>query len=33
MAIAPIVGKFRKRVILDLSAGIGLGVAAGFAFW
>ncbi|KAG8935980.1 hypothetical protein FRC02_005176 [Tulasnella sp. 418] len=31
--IAPITGKLRKRLILDLSVGLGLGTAAGFAFW
>jgi len=33
MPIAPVVGKLRKRLILDLSAGIGLGTAAGFGYW
>jgi len=31
--IGPIVGKFRKRLVLDLSVSIGLGVAAGYVFW
>ncbi|KAG9098312.1 hypothetical protein FS749_004122 [Ceratobasidium sp. UAMH 11750] len=33
MAIAPITGKLRKRLILDLSAALGLGVAAGYGYW
>lgn len=33
MPIAPIVGKLRKRAILDLSLGIGLGFSAAYAFW
>jgi len=33
MAIAPITGKLRKRVILDISAALGLGTAAGYGYW
>ncbi|KAJ7224180.1 cytochrome-c oxidase subunit VIIa [Mycena pura] len=33
MAIAPITGMLRKRFWLDVSTGLGLGVAAGAAFW
>lgn len=33
MPIAPIVGKLRKRALLDLSLGIGLGFSAAYAFW
>ncbi|KAJ7577043.1 COX7A, subunit VIIa of cytochrome c oxidase [Mycena floridula] len=33
MPIAPIVGKFRKKMILDLSLGIGLGFGGAYAFW
>jgi len=33
MPIAPIVGKLRKRMILDLSLGIGLGISGAYAFW
>jgi len=33
MPIAPVVGKLRKKLILDLSAAIGLGTAAGFGYW
>ncbi|KAG9010656.1 hypothetical protein FRB94_010133 [Tulasnella sp. JGI-2019a] len=33
MAIAPITGKLRKRLILDLSVALGLGTAGGYAFW
>ncbi|KII87320.1 hypothetical protein PLICRDRAFT_113296 [Plicaturopsis crispa FD-325 SS-3] len=33
MAIAPITGKLRKRLWLDLSFGIGLGVTSAYAFW
>jgi len=32
-SIAPITGKLRKRLILDLSASMGLGIAAGYAWW
>lgn len=31
--IAPITGKLRKRLWLDLSVGIGLGVSSAYAFW
>ncbi|KAF8317766.1 uncharacterized protein EI90DRAFT_3158694 [Cantharellus anzutake] len=33
MPIAPIVGKLRKRLIVDLTAGIGLGTASAFGYW
>jgi len=33
MAIAPITGKLRRRLITDLSVGMGLGVAGGYIFW
>jgi len=33
MAIAPITGKLRKRLVLDLSVAMGLGVAGGYAWW
>ena len=33
MPIAPITGKLRKRLILDLTAALGLGTASGFAYW
>ncbi|GHJ88455.1 hypothetical protein NliqN6_4857 [Naganishia liquefaciens] len=33
MPVAPIIGKFRKRLILDLSVAIGLGTAAGYGYW
>lgn len=33
MPIAPIVGKLRKRFFIDLSLGMGLGVASGYAYW
>ncbi|KAG8889262.1 hypothetical protein FRB98_005075 [Tulasnella sp. 332] len=32
-AIAPITGKLRKRLILDLSMALGLGTAGGYGFW
>lgn len=33
MPIAPITGKLRKRVLLDLSASLGLGTAAAYGWW
>jgi cytochrome c oxidase subunit 7 len=33
MPIAPITGKLRKRLWLDLTCALGLGVAAGYAYW
>ncbi|QRW16964.1 hypothetical protein RhiXN_04966 [Rhizoctonia solani] len=33
MAIAPITGKLRKRLILDITAALGLGTAAGYGYW
>lgn len=31
--IAPITGKLRKKIWLDLSVGIGLGVTSAYGFW
>ncbi|GAA99355.1 uncharacterized protein L969DRAFT_47123 [Mixia osmundae IAM 14324] len=33
MAIAPIAGKLRRRLILDLSFSMGAGVALGYGWW
>jgi len=33
MAIAPITGMLRKRFWVDVSSALGLGVAAGYAYW
>ncbi|KAH8081137.1 hypothetical protein HD553DRAFT_344342 [Filobasidium floriforme] len=33
MALAPIVGKLRKRLVLDLSVSLGLGIAGGYVYW
>jgi hypothetical protein len=33
MAIAPIVGKFRRRLIFDLTGSIGGGMVMGYWFW
>ncbi|KAH9995396.1 cytochrome-c oxidase subunit VIIa [Russula compacta] len=33
MPIAPITGKLRKRLWLDLSCGLGLGIAGAYAYW
>ncbi|KAF2742759.1 cytochrome c oxidase family protein-like protein [Sporormia fimetaria CBS 119925] len=33
MAIKPITGMLRRRIVLDLSVSIGLGVAAGYGWW
>ncbi|KAF9512652.1 hypothetical protein BS47DRAFT_1345094 [Hydnum rufescens UP504] len=33
MPIAPITGKLRKRLILDLTSALGLGTASSFAYW
>ncbi|KAH9471670.1 hypothetical protein Pst134EA_005549 [Puccinia striiformis f. sp. tritici] len=33
MAIAPITGKLRKRIILDISVSLGLGTAAAYGWW
>lgn len=33
MPIAPITGKLRKRLWLDLSVAIGLGVSSAYAYW
>ncbi|KZT56896.1 cytochrome-c oxidase, partial [Calocera cornea HHB12733] len=29
----PIVGKLRKRLVLDLTCSIGLGIAMGYSYW
>ncbi|RKP39142.1 hypothetical protein BJ085DRAFT_19362 [Dimargaris cristalligena] len=31
--IAPITGKVRRAIIFDISLGLGLGIAGGYAFW
>ncbi|KIY62256.1 Cox9 subunit VIIa of cytochrome c oxidase [Cylindrobasidium torrendii FP15055 ss-10] len=31
--LAPITGKLRKRFIVDMTGGLGLGIAAGYAYW
>lgn len=33
MPIAPITGKLRKRLWLDLSVAFGLGISSAYAFW
>ncbi|EIM80391.1 cytochrome-c oxidase [Stereum hirsutum FP-91666 SS1] len=33
MPIAPITGKLRKRLWLDLSTSLGLGTACAYFFW
>jgi hypothetical protein len=33
MPIAPITGKLRKRLWLDISVALGLGVSSAYAFW
>ncbi|KAI8452633.1 hypothetical protein BY996DRAFT_7211839 [Phakopsora pachyrhizi] len=33
MAIAPITGKLKKRLFLDLSIGLGLGTAGAYSWW
>ncbi|KAN0130946.1 hypothetical protein V8E53_011324 [Lactarius tabidus] len=33
MPIAPITGKLRKRLWLDLSCGLGFGISAAYAYW
>ncbi|BFZ53181.1 hypothetical protein PYCC9005_000204 [Savitreella phatthalungensis] len=33
MAIAPITGKLRKQLIVDLSVAFGLGITGGYAWW
>lgn len=32
-SIAPITGKLRKRLILDLTVSLGGGTVLGFAYW
>ncbi|EJU03805.1 cytochrome-c oxidase [Dacryopinax primogenitus] len=29
----PIVGKLRKRLVLDITCSIGLGLAMGYSYW
>ncbi|KAI0289452.1 hypothetical protein BC826DRAFT_1107022 [Russula brevipes] len=33
MPIAPITGKLRKRLWLDLSCAFGLGISGAYAYW
>lgn len=33
MPIAPITGKLRKRLWLDLSCAFGLGISSAYAYW
>ncbi|KAG0148912.1 hypothetical protein CROQUDRAFT_371502 [Cronartium quercuum f. sp. fusiforme G11] len=33
MPIAPITGKLRKRLLLDLTASLGLGTAGAYSWW
>ncbi|KAI9458102.1 hypothetical protein F5148DRAFT_1221109 [Russula earlei] len=33
MPIAPITGKLRKRLWLDLSCALGLGISTAYAYW
>ncbi|KIK48293.1 hypothetical protein CY34DRAFT_798401 [Suillus luteus UH-Slu-Lm8-n1] len=33
MPIAPITGRLRKRLWLDLSVALGLGVSSAYAYW
>ncbi|KAG6335835.1 hypothetical protein ID866_3249 [Astraeus odoratus] len=33
MPIAPITGRLRKRLWLDLSVALGLGVTSAYGFW
>ncbi|KZV68215.1 cytochrome-c oxidase subunit VIIa [Peniophora sp. CONT] len=33
MAIAPITGKLRKRLWLDVTMSLGLGTSAAYAWW
>lgn len=33
MPIAPITGKLRKRLWLDLSVAFGLGISSAYAYW
>ncbi|EKD02770.1 cytochrome-c oxidase [Trichosporon asahii var. asahii CBS 8904] len=33
MAVAPITGMLKKRLLFDIGAGLGLGFAGGYAFW
>jgi cytochrome c oxidase subunit 7 len=33
MPIAPITGKLRKRLWLDLSCALGFGISSAYAYW
>ncbi|KDQ61726.1 hypothetical protein JAAARDRAFT_31194 [Jaapia argillacea MUCL 33604] len=33
MPVPPITGKLRKRLWLDVTVALGLGVSCGYAFW
>jgi len=33
MTIAPITGRLKKQLIMDLSIALGIGTVAGYAFW
>ncbi|KAF2729180.1 cytochrome c oxidase family protein-like protein [Polyplosphaeria fusca] len=33
MAVKPITGMLRRRVVLDISVALGLGTTAGYAWW
>jgi cytochrome c oxidase subunit 7 len=33
MPFAPITGKLRKRLWLDLSCALGLGISSAYAYW
>ncbi|KAF2713042.1 cytochrome c oxidase family protein-like protein [Pleomassaria siparia CBS 279.74] len=33
MAIKPITGMLKRQIVLDISMGLGLGVAAGYGWW
>ncbi|KAF1808109.1 cytochrome c oxidase family protein-like protein [Eremomyces bilateralis CBS 781.70] len=33
MAVKPITGMLRRGLVIDLSVSIGLGTAAGYAWW
>ncbi|KAF2275113.1 cytochrome c oxidase family protein-like protein [Westerdykella ornata] len=33
MAVKPITGMLRRRIVLDISVALGFGVAAGYTWW
>lgn len=33
MPLAPITGRLRKRLLLDLSCAFGLGISSAYAYW